>query len=101
MSGNPPDSKVGGMQLSTEQHHDYIKFSAHPNKHLSLKRALHTLISSPSYARLSDEVQRGQLETLIGKFNHLGQGLLFQKYPELRTQAQEKKLKKLKLKGLP
>ena len=60
---------------------------------------LHRLIMSPQYPHLSDELQREQLETLIGKFRHLGQALLFQKYPELQQQSQEKKLKKLKLKN--
>ena len=102
MSGNPPTSEVEGIRLTPQQHHDYIKFSANPtakaDQSLSLKGALRRLISSPSYSRLSDEVQREQLETLMGKFRHLGQALLFQKYPELRTQIQEKKLKKLILK---
>ena len=103
MSGNPPTSEVEGIRLTPQQHHDYIKFSANPtakaDQSLSLKGALRRLISSPSYSRLSDEVQREQLETLMGKFRHLGQALLFQKYPELQHKSTEKKLEKLKLKS--
>ena len=96
MTGNPPPSEVDGIRLTPQQHHDYVAFSANnPDKSLSLKKTLHTLISSPNYARLSDEVQREQLETLMGEFRHLGQGLLFQKYPELQRQSIGKKLKKL------
>ena len=54
MSVHPPAAEIQGVHLTPQQHHDYIRFSAHPGNGPSLKETLARFMSTTGYQNLPE-----------------------------------------------
>ncbi|MBN9565207.1 MAG: hypothetical protein J0G29_03810 [Alphaproteobacteria bacterium] len=102
MSGRPPMDEIGGVLLSSEEYHNYIKLCAKPSSNMDLKKVLSTIMSSASYQHMpeGDESVEGHkqhaIKSVIQLYRKLGQAKLLEQYPELNVKVLEQRKKKIR-----